>query len=89
MFFRKVRVSGPVEGHGDELQVRIPLADGGRHLVRFAKGIGTVVGDELVVVIPPFIAESIKIRQGSIVVVDNHERKFRITRDEVNDLFGT
>lgn len=79
VFHRKVCVSGPVELHDGHLQLRIPLNEGGKHLAEYAGSIGVIEEGELVVEILPWLAESLKIKEGSIVTVDNHDKKFRIT----------
>lgn len=76
---------GPVEADAAGLVLRIPLVEGGRELARSARGIGRVEGDQLIVRVPAFLAENLRIGQGSLVVVDNLEGKFRMTRSELND----
>jgi hypothetical protein len=84
-----VSLEGPVEMVGDSLAVLIPLEAGGDALAPLAKGIGIVEGDCLKVVIPPWLAEKLRIGVGSLVVVDNLDGKFRITRSEKSDGVGT
>jgi hypothetical protein len=54
-------------------------------LAPLATGIGEVKDDCLCVVIQPWLAEKLRIGEGSLVVVDNEEGKFRITRSARND----
>jgi hypothetical protein len=88
VFHRKVSVTGSIESFEGKLQLRIPLSMGGRQLAKFAKGLGVVEVKHLIVVIPPFLAEALNVHEGSIVIVDNAEGKFRITRSEENDKTG-
>jgi hypothetical protein len=79
-------LKGRVEVLGDgQLGLRIPLAVGGDKLTPFARSIGRTDGDFLVVTIEPWLAEKIHIEAGSIVIVDNAEGRFTITRSADND----
>jgi hypothetical protein len=80
-----VSLEGPVEIVDGELAIRIPLAAGGAVLAPLAKGIGTIEGEFLKVVIPPWMAERLRIGAGSLVIVDNENGKFTITRSAAND----
>ena len=80
-----VSIEGPVELGDGRLTLRIPLSEGGDKLAPLTKGIGGVEGDDLVVVIQPWLAEKLRIGANSLVVVDNAEGKFRITRSAAND----
>jgi hypothetical protein len=80
-----VSLEGPVERLGDDLVILIPLDAGGDALAPLAKGIGIVEGDCLKVTIQPRLAEKLRIGVGSLVVVDNLDGKFRITRSAKND----
>ena len=63
-----------------ELAILIPLDAGGAVLAPFAKGIGEIDGEFLKVVIQPWLAETLRIGAGSLVIVDNMNGKFTITR---------
>ena len=80
-----VSIEGPVELEDGRLTLRIPLEEGGDRLAPFARGIGRVEGADLVVTIPAWLAEQLRIGPDSLVVVDNAEGKFRITRSAAND----
>ena len=80
-----ISVEGPVERIGEDLMIRIPLTQGGAELAHVAHGIGQIEGDELRVVIEPWLAEHLRIGEGSLVIVDNKDGKFTITRSAVND----
>ena len=67
------------------LTLQIPLADGGDKLVPLARNIGQVIGDNLVVVVQPWLAEILRIGDGSLVVVHNYNGRFNITRSAKND----
>jgi hypothetical protein len=69
----------------ENLTLQIPLADGGDKLVPLARAIGQVIGDNLVVIVLPWLADILRIGDGSLVVVDNHNGKFNITRSAKND----
>lgn len=79
-------LQGQIEVLSDgQLALQIPLVVGGDKLAPFAKGIGRVDGEFLVVVIPPWLAEKLRIGAGSIVSVNNANGKFTITRSAEND----
>lgn len=79
---KQVSIVGSVVRQGDELVLLIPLAVGGDVLAEYAKGISEVRGEHLRVPVPSWLAEKLGIREGSQVIVDNFEGKFRITRDD-------
>jgi hypothetical protein len=81
-----VSIEGPVELEDGRLTLRIPLSAGGDKLAPFTKGIGGIEGDDLVVVIQPWLAEKLRIGANSLVVVDNTDGKFRITRSAAKDI---
>ena len=74
-----------MELENGKLILRIPLDAGGDQLATFAKGIGEVQGDDLVVVIQPWLATMLKIEAGSLVFVDNANGKFNVSRSASND----
>ena len=80
-----ISLEGPVELVDGKLTLQIPLAAGGDRLAPLARGIGKVIGADLVVVIPPWLAEKLRIDSGSLVHVDNCNGKFTITRSAKND----
>ena len=80
-----ISIEGPVELVNGELMIRIPLSDGGDELAPLARGIGQIEGDCLCVVIKPWLAEKLRIVEGSLVVVDNKNGKFTITGSATND----
>jgi hypothetical protein len=80
-----ISLEGPVELMGNRLAVRIPLIAGGDKLATLARGIGEVDGEYLNVTIQPWLAEKLRIGAGSLVVVDNCNGKFTITRSAKND----
>jgi hypothetical protein len=82
----EVSIEGPVEYIDGELTLRIPLAAGGDRLAPLARGIGVVDRDCLIVVIQPWLATKLDIAAGSLVVVDNNNGRFNITRSAANDL---
>jgi len=80
-----ISIEGPVELIGGELMLRIPLSAGGHQLAPLTHGIGRIEGDCLCVIIQPWLAEKLRIGEGSLVVVDNKNGKFTITRSASND----
>jgi hypothetical protein len=80
-----VSLEGPVEDVDGELVILIPIDAGGSVLAPLAKGIGNIDGDFLRVVIRPWLAEKLRIGAGSLVIVDNIEGRFRISRSAAND----
>ena len=76
----KISLEGPVELIDGRLTLQIPLAAGGDKLGPLARGIGEIDGENLNVVIQPWLAEKLRINVGSLVVVDNYNGKFTITR---------
>ena len=75
-----VSIEGPVELIDGRLVLRIPLAAGGDKLAPLAQGIGTVEHNHLIVTIQPWVAEKLRIGLDSLVVVDNVNGKFTVTR---------
>ena len=80
-----ISIEGPVELVGNDLMIRIPLSEGGVALAPLAQGIGQVVDDSLCVVIKPWLAAKLRVAEGSLVIVDNKNGKFTITRSAKND----
>ena len=80
-----ISIEGPVVAHEGQLALRIPLAAGGDKLAPLAREIGTVDSEYFTVIIPPWLAEKLRIGEGSLVVVDNDNGKFTITRSAAND----
>lgn len=79
---RKISVRGPLEGVDGKMLLQIPLDSGGRDLASFAGRIGRIEDGYLKVEILPWLAEKLGVRPGSVVIVDNLEGEFRITRAE-------
>jgi len=80
-----ISLEAPVEMVDGELAILIPLEAGGAALAPLAKGIGDIDGEFLKVIIQPWLAEKLRIDAGSLVIVDNANGKFTITRSPVND----
>jgi len=79
-----VSLEGPVEIVHGELTILIPLDAGGAVFAPFAKGIGEIDGKFLKVIIQAWLAEKLRIGAGSLVVVDNLNGKFTVTRSAAN-----
>ncbi len=79
-----ISIEGPVERINGNLMLRIPLSVGGDRLAARSK-IGRIEDDYLCVIIQPWLAEKLRIDAGSLVVVDNLNGKFTITRSAKND----
>lgn len=73
-----ISLKGPVEKIGNKLMLRIPLEIGGLSLLDFTRKIGSVVDDDLVIIIPESLAEKLNIKEGSMVNVNNKDGKFNI-----------
>jgi hypothetical protein len=80
-----ISLEGPVELIDGKLTLRIPLAAGGDKLAPLAGQISEVDDENLNVVIQPWLAEKLRIGVGSLVIVDNLNGKFTITRSPKND----
>ena len=80
-----ISLKGPVELVDGRLVLRIPLAAGGDKLAPLARGIGEIDGEYLNVVIQPWLAEKLRVAAGSLIVVDNQNGKFTITRSAANN----
>ena len=80
-----VSVEGPVERVAGQLVIRIPMSAGGDRLAPYARGIGETDSEHLTLVIPPWLADKLRIGAGSLVVVDNNSGKLTITRSAAND----
>jgi hypothetical protein len=80
-----VSIEGPVERIDGNLILRIPLSAGGEQLSPSARGIGQIEGEYLCVLIRPWLAAKLRIKEGSLVVVDNKNGKFTLTRSASND----
>lgn len=76
---------GRVESIGGTLMLRIPLDSGGEELAPYCKPISQIEDGLLIVPIQPWLAERLRIGDGSWVYVDNEGGKFTITRSERND----
>ena len=83
-----ISIEGPVELIDGNLTLRIPLSVGGDKLAPLARGIGQIEGAYLEVIIKPWLAEKLRIVAGSLVIVDNKNGKFTITRSAANDRAG-
>jgi hypothetical protein len=78
-------LEGPVERIDGELVLRIPLEAGGHELAPLIRRGSRIEGDFLVISIPPDLATHLRVNEGSLVVVDDRENRFNITRSEAND----
>jgi hypothetical protein len=74
-----ISLAGPVDLIDGKLTLIIPL-EYGAGLVECSRGIGEVRDGELVIVIQDWLAEKLAIVEGSVVVVDNRNGKFNLTR---------
>ena len=78
-------IEGPAEIVDGHLTLMIPLSVGGDKLVALARGIGHVNGENLLIVLQPWLAQKLEIGPGCLVVVDNANGKLTITRSDAND----
>ena len=68
---------------------RAPPDQRGDLLAPLARGIGTVEGEYLKVVIQPWLAQQLRVGEGSLVGVNNANGKFTITRSATDDVPGS
>ena len=79
-----ISLRGRVELIEGELTLRIPRSLGGDQFALLID-FGQIEGDYLQVIIPGWLAEKLRIGEGSWVVVDNVNGRFTITRSALND----
>jgi hypothetical protein len=77
-----VSIGGPVEQIDGQLVLRIPLDVGGRELAECSRGIASIQGEYLVVVIQSWLAEKLGLFPGSSVIVHNEDGKFNIQSND-------
>ena len=77
-----ISIGGPVEKVDGQLVLRIPLDAGGRDLAECSRGIASVQGDFLIVVIQDWLAQKLGLFPGSNVIVDNADGKFNIRSND-------
>ncbi len=73
-------LEGPVERREGQLVLRVPLDAGGRKLQSVARTISFVENGNLVVLIPEWLAERMRLDEGSEVHVDDRWGKLNIAR---------
>ena len=73
-----VSLEGPVLKINGELALMIPLEAGGSELVDCSRGISTVEGAYLKIVIPEPIAATLRIEEGDLVWIHNTDGKVNI-----------
>lgn len=80
MHLEYLSLEGPVERREGQLVLRVPLDAGGRKLQSVARTISFVEGDKLVVLIPEWLAEKMKLDEGTEVHLDDRWGKLNIAR---------
>jgi hypothetical protein len=70
-------LQGPIEKIDGKLVLFIPLAAGDQ-FIECSKGISEVEGEYLKVIIPEWLAGTLRIDEGSVVNIDNKDGKFNI-----------
>lgn len=75
-----VSLEGPVERRGDSLVLCVPLSAGGEQLRHVASSTSYEEDGNLVVVLPNWLAERIKLDEGASVHVDDRWGKLNIAR---------
>ena len=73
-------LQGPVERRENRLVLRIPLNAGGDKLQLIAKAASFVEDGNLVVLLPEWLAQRMKIDEGSEVYIDDRWGKLNIAR---------
>ena len=71
-------LEGPVLKVNGELTLLIPLESGGAELIECSRGISEVVGEFLKIVIPEWLAGTLRVEEGDLVCVHNSSGKFHI-----------
>jgi hypothetical protein len=69
---------GPVQKEDNKLVLRIPLEAGGSNFLECSRGISEIDGEYLKIVIPEWLAGTLRIEEGSMMSVDNANGKFNI-----------
>ena len=64
--------------------LRIPLDAGGEQLRLVCEHISEIDGDDLVILIPDWLAEKIAVGEGTEVYIDDRDGKFNITKAASN-----
>jgi hypothetical protein len=72
-------LEGPVELVDGKLTLLIPLEEGGDEFVDCSRGISEIQGDCLKIVIPEWLAGSLRVEAGDMVSVNNANGKFNIS----------
>ncbi|MGI4829661.1 MAG: hypothetical protein ACRYFU_15915 [Janthinobacterium lividum] len=73
-------VQAPVERREDRLVLRIPMDAGGDKLQLVARASSFVEGDDLVVLLPEWLAHRMQLGEGSEVHLDDRWGKLNIAR---------
>jgi hypothetical protein len=74
----EISLEGPVQLVDGELVVLIPLEEGGAEFVACTRGIGEIQGENLKIVIQPWLAGLLRVEAGDRVVLRNARGKFAI-----------
>jgi hypothetical protein len=80
-----VHVEQRIELHGGDMAVFIPLEAGGEIFAPMIKRNATIENGVLIIVLPPWLTELLKVAVGSLVVVHNRNGLFNLTRSSAND----
>lgn len=75
-----VALEGPVERRGDRLVLRVPLAAGGERLKDAARATAYEEDGSLVVELPDWLSDRMRLHEGATVHVDNRWGKLNISR---------
>ena len=71
-------LEGPVDEINGQLVSLIPLAAGGDKFIECSRGISEVHGEYVKIIIPEWLAGTLRIAKGQRVSVDNKNGKFNI-----------
>jgi hypothetical protein len=72
-------LEGPIEKIDGKLVVRIPLDAGGDQFIDCSRGIATVDAENLVVIIPQWLADKLLIEEGDLITVSNANGRFDLS----------
>jgi hypothetical protein len=73
-------IEGPVEMLNGELVLLILLVEGGQQLIECSRGISEIDGDNLKVIVRPWLADMLGLEEGVRVWIDNRNGKFNLRR---------
>lgn len=74
-----ISLEGAVIKKNGQLMLLIPLSEAGEELKECSRGISTVDGNFLKIVIPEWLAGMLRVEEGDLVNVNNLQGRFNIS----------